>query len=572
MEKNIEEILNLVGKPGRYLGNEWNVKIKPPEADTVKVALCFPDLYEVGMSHLGFRIIYSILNKRPDCLCERVFAPGVDLEEQLRKNSMPLFSLESKTPLSEFGIVGFSFSYELSYTNMLNMLDLAKIPLFSKDRDQNHPIVIAGGFCCFNPEPIAEFIDVFVIGEAEEAVQDIVDKYKNAKQNGRARKQVLEELASIDGAYVPSLCEENKGQKIVKKRIVDDLDKSNIDGKDYIVPYIEIIHDRISVEIMRGCPFRCRFCQAQAVYRPKRERSREKIIESINDIYKNTGYENISLVSLSSGTHSKIKELINDLKQFHSKDVSISLPSLRVENALEQLPCMLFDRRRTGLTFAPEAGTKRLRGVINKNIEIENLVNAITAALSLGWKRAKLYFMIGLPTETQEDLEGITDIINKVANLRSKDGKRCQITASVACFIPKPHTPFQWEAMDDIEILHEKQRFVRNKVKNKNVKLDFHDPKVGFIEAALSRGDHRTGKAIYRAWTKGAKFDGWTEHFNFDLWIEAFRQEDIDPKYYVNRKIESDEKLPWDFIDTGTAKEELMREKEKAFSQEYAKC
>jgi len=565
MEK-LENILDKVRKPGRYLGNEWNARKKPAKPGSVKVALCFPDLYEVGMSHLGFRIIYSILNKREDVVCERVFSPGVDMEQELRKNSVPVFSLESKTPISEFDIVGFSFSYELSYTNMLNMLDLAQIPIFSKDRADHDPIIIGGGFCCFNPEPLADFADLFVIGEAEEVIEEIIDAYKKAKEENLPRKIILEKLSSIQGVYVPST---GDGNKTVKKRIAQDLDSSCMDGNNYLVPNIEIIHDRISVEIMRGCPFRCRFCQAQAVYRPKRERSKESVVKSVRDIYSATGYESISLVSLSSGTHSRIDEIINDLKEnFDSKDVSISLPSLRVENSLERLPALLSERRRTGLTFAPEAGTERLRKVINKNINTENLLNCITQALSMGWQRAKLYFMIGFPTETQKDLEGIVDLIGKVANLRTKDNRKCQVTASVACFIPKPHTPFQWEAMDDINTLLEKQKFIRGKVKSKNVKLDFHKPMISFLEAALSRGDRAIGKVIYRAWKNGAKFDGWDEFFNFDLWMNAFKEEGVDPGHYVNRKRDIDERLAWDFIDVGIPKEELAREREAAFKDE----
>lgn len=554
--KQLEEILLTVSKPGRYLGNEWNVTKKDLSRVNVKFALAFPDIYDVGMSYLGFRIIYGVLNNREDIACERVFAPWVDFEEKLRTNNIPLFSLESKIPIKDFDIIGFSLNYELNYTNVLNMLDLAGIPLRSKERDADYPLVIAGGPCAFNPEPMAEFIDAFIIGDGEEVALEVVDVYKEtspprqerlqagrgnqpapacvtkggpgstarpgigtAERAGETRKEkLLKELANIEGVYVPSYPKE------IKKRIVKNLDGAFYPTKE-IVPYVQVIHDRITLEIMRGCPFNCKFCQASAFYKPVRLRSKEKILELAKETYRNTGYEEISLLSLSSGNYPGIISLLSDLTdEFKDLGIGISLPSLRSEDILKSLPSLIVKTRKTGLTFAPEAGSERLRKYINKDIDIEEIVLACDEAFRLGWRLVKFYFMIGLPTETYEDLEGISNFIHTILNLK----KDAEISVSINSFVPKTHTPFENEKMDDPDMLIDKQKFLRERLRNRRIKLKFHDIRLSFLEGKFSHPDKAMSEVIYVAWRKGARFDSWREFFNFEIWREALKEVGLD--------------------------------------------
>lgn len=539
----LEDILLNVKKPARYIGGEWNSTKKDPSKCSVSVALCFPEVYEVGMSNLGFRIIYGILNEREDILCERVFAPWPDMEEQMRKNGISLFSLESRIPLRKFDILGFSLSYELTYTNVLNMLDMAGIPLFSKQRGDSDPIVIAGGYCTVNPMPMSLFFDAILVGDGEEAVLEIAQLIKEKKAKKASRKQILEGLGALDGVYVPGLSSSK-----VKKRIVKDLDGAFF-PTDCIVPNIEAVHDRISIEIMRGCPFRCKFCQAQIVYYPKRQRSKEKVLELAKEIYKKTGYEEISLVSLSSGSHSQIEDIICLLlENFTQKEISISLPSLRVEKYSKRLPEFFKDRRRTGITFAPEAGTKRLRDFLNKRIDEEELLKCADEIYNMGWKRIKLYFMIGLPTEQNEDLDGIVDLSYRISGLKGKN-RPPELTISVGNFIPKPHTPLERSNMNRIEELARKQDYLRKKISKPTIKFDFQDPRVSTLEAILCRADEKLGRAVWRAWESGSKFDAWREHFNWDNWLNAFSAENINIENYLYRDPASQENLPWSVVD-----------------------
>lgn len=586
---SLSELLLQVQKPARYIGGEWNMVRKEWTDDKVKVLLAFPEVYEVGMSYLGLKILYGILNKRDDCLCERVFSPWSDFEEILKKNKMNLFSLESRRAMKEFDIIGVSLAYELNYTNFLNMLDLGGVPVNSSARGGDCPIVIAGGPACYNPEPMSEFIDAFVIGDGEDAIGEIVDVYKSvdkstvhgsqispqstvhgpqiSSQHMDKRRRLLRELAKIPGVYVPSLYEaaynddgtiksflpkEKDLPRKIEKRAVKDLDSSFYPA-DQLVPYIQIIHDRIMLEIMRGCKHACKFCQAGTTYRPRRERSKEAIIRIAKEAYSKTGYEEITLLSLSSGDHSHIREIIEELNgEFKEKGVSISVPSLRIEDSLSKLPVLISQVKKSGLTFAPEAGSECLRKIISKNIDIERLTETLKESYRSGWRRVKLYFMIGLPTEKDDDLESIVKLLYKVSNLKREiDGKGAHVTASINAFIPKPHTPFQREPMETVDLLLRKRDFLRKSVKSRMVEMDFNSFHMGYLEAVLARGDRRLSAVIHEAWRRGAKFDGWKEHFNFDLWLESFREINLDPDFYASRRRGPDEILPWDFIDIG---------------------
>jgi radical SAM superfamily enzyme YgiQ (UPF0313 family) len=507
--KQLEEMLITVSKPGRYMGNEWNVTKKDLEKVDVKFALAFPDIYDVGMSYLGFRIIYGVLNSREDIACERVFAPWVDFEERIRQKEIPLFSLESKVPIRDFDIIGFSLTYELNYTNVLNMLDMANIPLKGKERKGDFPLIIAGGPCAFNPAPMSKFIDAFVVGDGEEAVLEVVDVYKKVTSN--EKEMVLKELAKIEGVYVPAFPRE------VKKRIVNDLDKVFYPTRE-MVPYVQIIHDRITLEIMRGCPFGCKFCQAGSIYKPVRMRSKERILQLARDIYKNTGYDEISLLSLSSSSYPDIASLILGLTDaFKDLGVGISLPSLRSEDILKALPSLIAKVRKTGLTFAIEAGSDRLRKYINKDIDIEKVILACGEAFKAGWRLVKFYFMIGLPTETNEDLEGVVDFVYKVLRL----SKVAEISVSITGFVPKVETSFQNENMESIETLKAKQKFLKERLKNKRIKLKFHEAGLTSLEGRLSRPDRNLSEAIFKAWQRGARLEAWSEFFKFEIWGEV---------------------------------------------------
>ena len=575
-QNKIEDLLSRVQKPGRYLGNEWNAVKKDLERASVKFALSFPDLYEIGMSHLGFKLLYHLLNEKDYIACERVFSPGVDLERILRDERLPIFTLESKEPLAGFDIIGFSLAYELNFTNMLNILDLAKIPLVSQERDESHPLIIAGGPSTCNPEPISDFIDFFVIGEAEESLLEAIEIIRShKKRQDYDKKELLKDICGIDGIYVPSFykAEYNKdgtlkplepickeAPSFIAKRSVANLDASFYPTKQ-IVPYISIVHDRVSVEIMRGCPNLCRFCQARVLYHQRRERSFERILELAEKSIRETGYEEISLLSLSSGNHSQIVRIISFLiDRLKPKGINVSLPSLRVDEILKELPGILSRIKKSGLTFAPEAGSERLRSVINKRMNIKELESALEAAASSGWRSIKLYFMIGLPTETYKDIDDIAGIVHNLL----RRNKKIDINVSISSFIPKPHTPFQWERMEREEKINDKVRYIKESIKTRRVKLKFNNVKISILEGMLSRGDRRLNSAILRAFKKGCRLDSWLEHLDFDKWLEAFREEAIDPNFYLYREKKYNEILPWDHINYGITKEYLAKEARKA--------
>lgn len=534
------------------------------------------------MSYLGLQILYNIINSVDDVLCERVFAPWVDMEDLMRSRGMPLFSLENKVPLSEFDIIGFSLQYEMAYTNLLNMLSLSHIPLRSSNRDERFPLIIAGGPCAFNPEPLAAFIDVIFLGEAEDAVTEIINVVRDWKRGREKHKsQLLMELSKIPGVYVPGFygvqykADGTIGevtpnvsgiQREVTKRVVSDLDRTKYPVKQ-IVPLIDTVHDRATMEIFRGCTRGCRFCQAGMVYRPVRERKPGVVKQLAADILAHTGYEELALTSLSSSDYSCISSLVDDLaSSLAAKGVGLSLPSLRVDAFSVDLAKQIQKVRKSGLTFAPEAGTQRLRDVINKNVTEEDLLEAARSAFEAGWDRLKLYFMIGLPTETYEDLEGIADLAHSVIELHRKvrGNKTPAINVSVSSFVPKPHTPFQWEPQLSPEELINRQKFLRTRLKFKGMEFNWHDADVSFYEAVFSRGDRRLANVLESALSKGCKFDAWTDHFKPGVWQEAFREAGVDPCFYANRARPPDEILPWDHLKTGVSRAYLLEERRKA--------
>ena len=587
----LEQILEQVQKPARYTGGEMNTVVKRHEDVDVSFAFCFPDTYEIAMSHLGMKILYHILNKLPWAVCERVCMPWVDMIEQLRKHNLPLFSLESRTALKDFDIVGFTLQYDMSFTNILEMLDLGGIPVRSCDRGEDMPLVVAGGPCAYNPEPLAPFVDAFMIGDGEEVIIKVCEIVRGYRKHLYTKQECLRKLAGLEGVYVPALYQatyhadgtlasfdpiDDAAPRMVKRCVVTDL--NNADYPDTIpVPYSDIVFDRIMLEIMRGCTRGCRFCQAGMLYRPVRERSLEKLLDIADKLEKATGYEELSLSSLSSGDYTCLPELITELmKRYREKRVSVSLPSMRIDNIVKQSLEETSKVKKSGLTLAPEAGTQRLRDVINKGVTEDDLVRAVTDAFDSGWSTVKLYFMSGLPTETDEDLQGIGHLAKRVIDCyfsipKDKRAKGLRVTCSVSVFVPKPFTPFQWAAQDTLETIRGKQAALREYLKIKGVTFNWHDGELSQLEACIARGDRRMGEVLYTAWKKGCRLDGWNEHFRYDLWMEAFQDCGLDPAFYAHRERSLDELLPWAFIDAGVTQEFLKRECKKAMQVETTK-
>ena len=587
IKKEVEKILQYVQKPARYVGGELNSVIKDANKVDIRYAFCFPDIYEIGMSHLGMKILYGLVNEREDAWCERVFAPDIDMEEQMRKHNVPLFALESGDYIKDFDMIGFTLMYELCYTNVLNMLDLAGIPLFSKDRTELAPIICVGGPCACNPEPIADFVDIVFLGDGEESTNAVIDLLKECKKNGASKQEFLLKAKDITGVYVPSFYKDSYNDdgtlkelvpiydapEKVKKSIVSDMNKCYY-PKEFVVPFISIVHDRAVEEIFRGCIRGCRFCQAGFIYRPIREKSVETINAQSKALIESTGYDELSLCSLSTSDHSQVNEMLTSLIDWTVKDkINLSLPSLRVDNFSDELVEKLNKVRKSGLTFAPEAGTQRLRDVINKNVTQKEVINTCTKAFDNGWTTVKLYFMMGLPTETMEDIEGIAnlgmDVLHAFYNNPNRQkGTGLQVNISCSSFIPKPFTPFQWEPEDTMESLKAKQKHLLESIPSKKIKVSYHETPTSLLEGVLARGDRRLSAVLYSAYKKGCKFDSWDEHFKFDAWMEAFEENNLDPYFYTQRRRDFSEVLPWDHLDYGISRKFLERENIKAHENE----
>ena len=588
LSKKIEKLLLQVQKPSRYIGGEPGSIIKDKSKVDVRFAFCFPDTYDIGMSHLGMKILYSLTNERENYWCERVFAPAEDFEKLMRENDIPLYALESLDPVADFDFIGFTMQYELSYTTVLNMLDLAGIPLFSAERgDKLGQIVVAGGPCVCNPEPLADFFDLFILGEGEEVNLELMDLYLEYKKKGGTRNEFLRAAAQIPGIYVPSFYHfsynedrtikavetSENAPAVVQKRIISDFDKVYYPD-NFVVPFTEIVHDRVSVEVLRGCIRGCRFCQAGFIYRPFREKSSDTICGETKALCENTGYDEVSLASLSTSDHSDIGTMLTNLIDYtEGERINLSLPSLRVDNFSEELLEKIKRVRKSGLTFAAEAGTQRLRDVINKNVTEDEIMHTCRIAFEGGYSSVKLYFMMGLPTETDEDIVGIAELAQRIADLyysieNRPKGRGVQISISTATFVPKPFTPFQFEPQDTREEIERKQKLLVDSVKSRKIKVSWHDPNVSILEAVLAKGDRRLCKVIYTAWKKGCKFDSWSEYYRFDLWLEAFAECGVDPAFYANRKFSFDEILPWDHLDYYVSKDFLIRENRKAHEAE----
>jgi len=562
----LKEFLSLVSKPVRYLGREIHSIRKSSAEVKLKFCLAFPDVYEVGMSHLGIQILYHILNEKKGVACERAFAPWGDMEKVLREKKIPLSSLESSTPLNQFDIVGFSLQYELCYTNALNMLDLSNIPLFSKDRDERSPLIIAGGPLAFNPAPVADFFDAMVIGDGEEVVSEICDLALQWKEAKAKKEDILKSLSQLEGIYVPSLHRE--GQKI-RKRVVYDINQTSFPTCP-IVPYMKVVHDRLNIEIARGCKRGCRFCEAGFIHRPYRERSPKVIHEILNASLKQTGYEELSLLSLSAGDYSSIGSLLTDLMdRYESKKVAVSFPSLRIESIVGHLAEEVKRVRKTGFTIAPEAGTERLRRVINKELDETVLFQGISDLFSKGWKNIKLYFMMGLPTEKDEDLRGILDLSRKIASLGAKQKIHPNINVSVSTFVPKPHTPFQWESQTPLEEMKEKINFLRDGVKRSNLRFKWQDPHLSFLEGIFSMGDRKLSRVLVEAYRLGCRFDGWSDQFHFPLWKESFEKTGLEMDSHTKKR-DFEDILPWSFVETGLNAQYLWEEYQRGLKEKIS--
>ncbi|HEV8336956.1 MAG TPA: TIGR03960 family B12-binding radical SAM protein [Candidatus Polarisedimenticolia bacterium] len=571
----IEAILPKVQRPTRYIGGEWNAVLKDPSGVDVRLALAFPDSYEIGMSHLGLRILYALLNSRPGIWAERVFCPWIDMEAELRAGRIPLTTLESETPLSEFDIVGFSLQYELNYSNILTMMDLGGIPFFSADRREGDPLIIGGGSMAFNPEPLADFFDCILIGDGEDLILDFVEKFRRLRRDGASRREMLRGLAAVEGVYVPSLYDTRPDPKTgfllpqptapapfpVKRRILFDIDRYPFPD-DVVVPFSEIVHDRVSVEIMRGCTVGCRFCQAGIIYRPVRERSPESIKAVLEKSLRRTGFDEASLTSLNSGEYGGVADLISDLMDGFQEDrTSLSLSSLRPSSLNERIAEQIRRVRKTGFTMAPEAGTQRLRDVINKGTSERDILFGAENAFRQGWEVLKLYFMIGLPTETDADIQGILELTHRILRLGRQYAKRAaRITLSASSFIPKPHTPFQWLPMERMEALREKQSRIRSGVRGSAIQFKWHDVEISWLEGIFAKGDRTLGRTLLRAWERGCRYDGWTEHFRYRDWVEALSETGVDPERFLYQRLEVGSRHTWDHIDSGVSERYLAKE------------